>query len=111
MQLLLTSRGDCLSLTAKTMHRTLSHQTPNLVGQEVLVEGWVNSRRDHGGVIFIDLRDHSGLVQLTIHPENKQAFAIADKARDEFVLKAKGKIIERAAELVNKNIPTGTIEI
>lgn len=95
----------------KHMKRTLSLQTPELIGQDVTVSGWVNSRRDHGGVIFIDLRDHSGLVQLTIHPESKQAFSAADKCRDEFVIIATGKIIERAPELVNKNIATGGIEI
>ncbi len=91
--------------------RTLSIETPSKIGQEAEVSGWVNSRRDHGGVIFIDLRDHTGLVQLTVHPEKKDAFAAADKCRDEFVIKAVGKVIERAPELVNKNIPTGSIEI
>src|ERR1051326_2740960 len=93
------------------MQRTLALETLKKVGQTVSVSGWVNSRRDHGGVIFIDLRDHSGLLQLTIHPENAEAFAVADKCRDEFVISAKGKIIERAPELVNKNIATGTIEM
>ncbi len=82
-----------------------------MVGQNVQVSGWVNSRRDHGGVIFIDLRDHTGLLQLTIHPETAGAFAVADKCRDEFVITAAGKVIERAPELVNKNIPTGGIEL
>jgi len=93
------------------MQRTLSIHTTELVGQDVSVSGWVNSRRDHGGVIFIDLRDHTGLVQLTIHPESKEAFAAADKCRDEFVITATGKVIKRAPELINKNIPTGGIEI
>src|SRR5438477_6675403 len=93
------------------MHRILSLETPNKIGQNVSLSGWVNSRRDHGGVIFIDLRDHTGVVQLTIHPEAKQAFDVANKCRDEFVLRASGKVIERAPELVNKNIATGGIEI
>lgn len=82
-----------------------------MVGQDVSVSGWVNSRRDHGGVIFIDLRDHTGLVQLTIHPEKTSSFAVADKCRDEFVIKATGKVIEREPGLVNQNIPTGGVEI
>jgi len=93
------------------MQRILALNTTGKIGQSVTVAGWVNSRRDHGGVIFIDLRDHTGIVQLTIHPEAEEAFKIAEKLRDEFVVKASGKVIERAPELVNKNIPTGTIEI
>lgn len=93
------------------MKRTLSLSSAELVGQEILVQGWVNSRRDHGGVIFIDLRDQTGLLQLTIHPEKKAAFSVADKCRDEFVVSARGKVIERSPDLVNKNIPTGGVEL
>ncbi len=93
------------------MQRTLSLETPEKIGQDVSVEGWVNSRRDHGGVIFIDLRDHTGLVQLAIHPDEKEAFAAADKCRDEFVIKAEGKVIERSPETKNENLPTGGVEI
>ncbi len=93
------------------MQRTLSIETPTKTGTEVTVSGWVNSRRDHGGVIFIDARDQSGLLQLTIHPEKKAAFEVANKCRDEFVICASGKIVERAPELVNKNIPTGGVEL
>lgn len=93
------------------MKRTLSLATPKLTGQEVMVEGWVNSRRDHGGVIFIDLRDHTGLIQLAIHPEAEEAFAAADICRDEFVLQAAGKVIERSKETINENLPTGHVEI
>jgi aspartyl-tRNA synthetase len=93
------------------MQRTLTKETPEKTGQDVSISGWVNSRRDHGGVIFIDLRDHTGLVQITIHPESKEAFAIGEKLRDEFVITAFGKVIDRAPELANKNIPTGGIEI
>src|SRR5512140_289895 len=93
------------------MKRTLSQETPELVGQDVSVSGWVNSRRDHGGVIFIDIRDHTGLLQLTIHPEKKEAFGISDKCRDEFVIQASGKIVNRDTAMVNKNIPTGTVEL
>jgi aspartyl-tRNA synthetase len=93
------------------MSRILSSQTPQHVGKDVQVSGWVNSRRDHGGVIFIDLRDHTGLLQLTVHPETTKAFEVANKCRDEFVVTAKGKIIERAPEMVNSNIPTGGVEL
>lgn len=93
------------------MKRTLAQETPKMVGQDVTISGWVNSRRDHGGVIFIDLRDHTGIVQLAIHPDNVDAFSVADKCRDEYVITATGKIIERSDETKNKNIPTGGIEL
>ncbi len=91
--------------------RTLALETPQKTGSSVTVAGWVNSRRDHGGVIFIDLRDHTGLVQLAIHPENKEAFTAADKCRDEFVIEAEGKVIKREKNLINPNLKTGEIEI
>src|ERR1700750_1196276 len=93
------------------MERTLSIYTPEMVGQSVSLSGWVNSRRDHGGVIFIDLRDHTGLVQLAIHPEDKEAFAVADKLRDEFVISATRKVIERTEGTKTPNLPTGGVEI
>ncbi len=93
------------------MQRTLALETPKQIGQTVTVKGWAASTRDHGGLIFIDLRDHTGIVQLTVHPETAAAFKIAEGVHDEFVLSATGTVVERAAELVNKNIPTGGIEI
>jgi aspartyl-tRNA synthetase len=93
------------------MNRTLALETLQLVGHEVTVAGWVNNSRDHGGLIFIDLRDHSGIIQLTINPEQAAAFELAGSVRDEFVIKATGKVVERDTSLVNPNIPTGTIEI
>jgi aspartyl-tRNA synthetase len=93
------------------MHRTLAAETPSKTGQAVTVKGWAASTRDHGGLIFIDLRDHTGLVQLTVHPEQAAAFKLAESVRDEFVLEAAGTIVERAADLVNHNLPTGGIEI
>ena len=80
-------------------------------GKKVTVAGWVNSRRDHGGLIFIDLRDHTGVVQLVIEPKAKAAFELAETVRDEFVLRATGKVRERAEDLKNPNIPTGDIEL
>ena len=91
--------------------RVFTDKLNDFLGQEVMVEGWVNSRRDHGGLIFIDLRDNRGLIQLVITPENEAAFKLAESVRDEFVLKAVGKMRERAPELVNPNIPTGKIEL
>ena len=91
--------------------RTLSLETKNHLGETVEVMGWVNSRRDHGGLIFIDLRDHEGIIQLVITPEKSAAFALAEKLRDEFVIRATGKLREREKDLVNPNIPTGTIEL
>ncbi len=93
------------------MQRTLSLDTTLHVGKQITVAGWAASTRDHGGLIFIDLRDHAGLVQLTVHPETATAFEIANKIRDEFVLKATGTVLEREPSLVNKNIATGTVEI
>lgn len=95
----------------KQIERTLSKDTPSKVDQEVTLKGWVNNTRDHGGLIFIDLRDHTGLVQLTIHPEQAEAFEKASTIKDEFVLQATGKVINREAGLVNDNILTGGIEI
>ncbi|MFW2601097.1 aspartate--tRNA ligase [Aliarcobacter butzleri] len=86
--------------------------TEKLIGQTVTVAGWVNSRRDHGGIIFIDLRDKSGLVQLVADPQDcKDALAIAETVRDEFVLIATGKVQARGEGLENPNLITGKIEI
>ncbi|OHD97588.1 MAG: aspartate--tRNA ligase [Sulfurimonas sp. RIFCSPHIGHO2_12_FULL_36_9] len=82
------------------------------VGQEVVLAGWANSYRDHGGIIFIDLRDKSGLIQLTCDPEdNASAHKSADGVRDEYVLIAKGTVRHRGEGLVNPRLKTGAIEI
>ncbi len=91
--------------------RSLSTQLKTEIGQKVKVAGWVNSRRDHGGLIFIDLRDHEGIIQLVITPDTPEAFQVAETLRDEFVISAEGKVRERAPELKNPNIETGDIEI
>lgn len=93
------------------MTRTLASDTANQVGQTVTVKGWVNSRRDHGGLIFVDVRDHTGLVQLVVNPENSEAFALAESIRDEYVIAATGVVKEREEGLKNPHIPTGGIEI
>ncbi|WP_417324764.1 aspartate--tRNA ligase [Halarcobacter sp.] len=86
--------------------------TEKNIDETVTVAGWVNSRRDHGGIIFIDLRDRGGLVQLVCDPaDNKGAWEVADSVRDEFVLIATGKVRARGEGLENPNLVTGKIEI
>ena len=85
--------------------------TKQETNQTVQLKGWVNRRRDLGGVIFIDLRDRSGVVQVVFHPEEKEAFAIADKVRSEYVLAVEGEVVIRDPETVNPKIPTGEIEV
>ena len=93
------------------MQRILSDQTPDKVGQAVTVAGWVQNRRDHGGLIFIDVRDHTGLVQLVFHPGDAETFALAESLRDEFVIRASGEVKQRGEGLANPNIASGEIEI
>ncbi|HEY2055046.1 MAG TPA: aspartate--tRNA ligase [Solirubrobacterales bacterium] len=86
---------------------------PDRVDDEVRVAGWVNRRRDHGGLIFIDLRDRTGIVQLVFHPDTSGAelFELAHKLRAEDVLSARGKVVRRAEETINPALPTGEVEI
>jgi len=91
--------------------RFLANKLEDFLGQEVSVKGWVNSRRDHGSLIFIDLRDHTGIIQLVVTPDTPDSFRLAESIRDEYVLKATGKMRERTPELVNPHIPTGKIEL
>ena len=81
------------------------------VGENVEVAGWVNSRRDHGGLIFIDLRDHTGVVQLVITPKNAEVFKFVESLRDEFVISVNGVVKKREEGLKNPNILTGEIEV
>ena len=86
--------------------------TEKNIGETVTVAGWVNSRRDHGGIIFIDLRDKGGILQLVADPQdNKEALSTAEKVRDEFVLIATGVVRARGEGLENPNLVTGKIEI
>ena len=92
-------------------NRILAAETSKKVGENITVAGWVHSRRDHGGLIFIDLRDHTGLVQLVINPDKKDAFSLAESLRDEFVVRAYGVVAERGEGLKNPNIASGDVEI
>ena len=81
------------------------------INEEVTLCGWAHRRRDHGGVIFIDLRDRYGLAQIVIDPDTKEAFKVAESVRNEFVLQVKCKVRARPEGTVNKNLPTGEVEM
>ncbi|MGH1556631.1 OB-fold nucleic acid binding domain-containing protein, partial [Caulobacter segnis] len=76
----------------------------------VRLSGWIHRKRDHGGLVFIDLRDHHGLTQLVLHPETP-GFAIVERLRAESVIRVDGEVIARDASVVSHNLPTGEIEI
>jgi aspartyl-tRNA synthetase len=82
-----------------------------LIGQEVTVAGWVHRRRDHGGVIFVDLRDREGLLQIVFDPDAAAIFKEAERLRSEFVIKVKGRVRERPAGTVNQNLASGRVEL
>jgi aspartyl-tRNA synthetase len=85
---------------------------PEHVGQRLTLAGWADSRRDHGGLVFVDLRDKTGLCQLVMNPERApEAAETAHTVRNEFVLQAEGEVVRRAPEAINPNIPTGEIEL
>jgi aspartyl-tRNA synthetase len=83
----------------------------NHIGKKVEMAGWVHRRRDHGGLVFIDLRDRYGIVQVVFPAEEKSLHSIAEKVRSEFVLSVSGEVVSRSPESVNKNMPTGDIEV
>lgn len=83
----------------------------NHIDREVTLCGWVDRRRDHGGVIFLDLRDRDGIVQVVFDPDTEEHFQRADKVRGEYVLQVKGRVRARTPETVNANMPTGEIEV
>ena len=93
------------------MERTLTVKTPRLIGQEIKVAGWVNTRRDHGGVIFVDLRDHTGLVQVVFNPDHDDIFHLAERLRDEYCIAVTGTVRERGTGLENPHLATGQIEL
>jgi aspartyl-tRNA synthetase len=82
-----------------------------LIGQEVTVAGWVHRRRDHGGVIFVDLRDREGLLQIVFDPDAAAIFKEAERLRSEFVIKVKGRVRERPAGTINSNLASGRVEL
>jgi aspartyl-tRNA synthetase len=93
------------------MNRILTSQTPDHKGETVMIAGWVHTRRDHGKITFLDLRDREGMVQVVCTPQAKAAYEIAQKARPEWVLSIEGTVQERPEGTKNPSIATGTIEI
>ena len=100
-------------MSAQTSFRThlCGRVDETLAGNHVVLCGWANTRRDHGGVIFIDLRDHSGVVQVVIEPESAEAFAAANRVRFEYCLRIEGSVRARPASQVNERLSTGRIEV
>src|SRR5690606_6106505 len=82
-----------------------------LVGQTIRVAGWVHRRRDHGGVIFIDLRDREGLLQVVFNPDQAEMFAAADRLRSEYVVQVEGRVSPRPAGMENPSLATGEVEL
>ena len=87
------------------------HVGESLIDQEIIVCGWVHRRRDHGGVIFIDLRDREGILQVVCDPENKEPFSIGEKLRGEYVIKVRGTVRHRPEGTVNEEMLTGKVEV
>ena len=95
----------------KRTHRATELDIDN-IGEIITLNGWIDGRRDHGGLIFIDLRDRSGLIQIVFSPEvNEEAFHLAEQVRSEYVVAVKGKVCRRPQETENPNLKTGKIEI
>ncbi|WP_291620255.1 OB-fold nucleic acid binding domain-containing protein, partial [Bradyrhizobium sp.] len=96
------------------MHRYRSHTCGALresnIGETIRLSGWVHRVRDHGGVLFIDLRDHYGLTQCVVDPDSP-AFSLAEKLRSEFVVKMDGKVRRRPEGTDNDDLPTGKVEV
>jgi aspartyl-tRNA synthetase len=85
---------------------------PEHVGQTLALAGWADTRRDHGGLVFVDLRDHTGITQLVVNPERApEAAEVAKEIRNEFVVRARGELVARAPDTVNAAMPTGHVEL
>ena len=87
------------------------HVSEAQIGEEVELAGWMHRRRDHGGVIFIDLRDREGLVQVVFDPDRPDVFAVAEKVRGEYVLRVRGTVRPRPEGTVNERLASGGIEV
>lgn len=98
-------------METRRLKRSLAIETPRLIGKEVLLKGWVKTRRDHGKLIFFDLRDRSGLVQTVVDQKNKGAYKIANELRPEYAIGVTGVVNKRPAGTVNKALPTGEVEV
>ncbi|MCB1828514.1 MAG: aspartate--tRNA ligase, partial [Coxiellaceae bacterium] len=85
--------------------------TESLIGKTIEVCGWVNRRRDHGGVIFVDLRDREGLLQIVFHPDNAAVFTLGETLRTEYVIKVTGIIRQRPEGTINEDMHTGHVEL
>ncbi|HWO49575.1 MAG TPA: OB-fold nucleic acid binding domain-containing protein, partial [Solirubrobacterales bacterium] len=112
----MTDPGDTPEFPAQRGNRyrdTWAGQvTADAVGSEARLAGWVNRRRDHGGLVFIDLRDRTGLVQLVFDPDDAgSAFELGHKLRPEDVISVRGPVVERSPETVNPELPTGAYEV
>ena len=97
-----------LSLCALTIAEQVGE---SLVGKVVTVAGWAHRRRDHGGVIFVDLRDREGLLQIVFNPDTPEVFAQAERVRNEFVLRVTGTVRPRPPGTVNPNLKSGKVEL
>lgn len=94
------------------MQKTYCLETLENIGKEIILQGWVQTRRDHGKLVFLDLRDSTGVVQVVVNPAvSQKAYQAAQKLGNEFVVEIEGKVLPRPADLINLNLPTGTIEI
>src|SRR5215472_4421590 len=100
--------------SVSTMHAYRSHTCGALrlsdAGSAVRLSGWIHRKRDHGGLLFIDLRDHYGLTQLVLDPDTP-GFATAERLRAESVITVDGQVVARGADVVNPNLPTGEVEV
>ena len=102
-------RKKFLGLTMRTHY--CGQVTAKLIDNEISVCGWVNRRRDHGGVIFVDLRDREGIVQVVFNPDTPAMFHVAEGIRNEYVLQVKGRVRSRPEGTVNPDLPTGQVEV
>src|SRR5581483_346867 len=108
----LARRGARQALAVSWRDLLCGEPRPAHVGRRATLAGWAARRRDHGGLVFIDLRDHTGVTQLVVNPERAAAAAdVAKEVRNEFVLQATGEVVARAPETVNPKMATGAVEL